>query len=44
MKKVFCTLTYLFLLLLLGAGILASLAKNKAAKTVSSVLHRDNQV
>ena len=42
MKKVFCTLAYLFLLL--GAGILASLAKNKAAKTVSSVLHRDNQV
>ena len=43
MKKVLCTLAYLFLLLLLGTGILASLAKNKAAETVSSVLHRDKQ-
>ena len=41
MKKVFCTLAYMFLLFLLGAGILASLAKNKAAETVSSVLRRD---
>lgn len=43
MKKVFCTLAYLSLLFLLGAGILASLARNKAAEAVSSVLHRDGQ-
>ena len=43
MKKVFCTLAYLFLLSLLGAGILASLAKNKAAEAVSGVLRRDSQ-
>ena len=43
LKKVFCAMAYLFLLLLLAAGILMSLAKNKAAEAVSSVLHRDRQ-